>query len=81
MTVRVSVSLLRVLLARLLVRSLVYVFAVCLPARLLFLLGKVERLHRGKRLATDRERRMHESLRADAWGLSTNESPQQRDFC
>ena len=35
MSVCVSVSLLRVLLARLLVRSLVYVFAVCVPARLL----------------------------------------------
>ena len=35
MSVCVSVSLLRVLLARLLARSLVYVFAFCLPARLL----------------------------------------------
>ena len=35
MSVYVSVSLLRVLLARMLARSLVYVFAVCLPARLL----------------------------------------------
>ena len=42
MSVCVSVTLLRVLLARLLARSLVYVFAVCLSA--IFLLGRQEKL-------------------------------------
>ena len=42
MSVCVSVSLLRVSLSRLLARSLVFVFAVCLPARLL--LGRQAKL-------------------------------------
>ena len=42
MSVCVSVSLLRVLFSRMLARSLVFVFAVCLPA--ILLLGRQEKL-------------------------------------